>query len=138
MNCQCVIRYDQDSVTKVETFVSAIKCTAHKDVPDNELMGVIKDNVDAEVHIKAAIERELVKFDELGVDIVSTDKDGVPYMTREFKPDAMIQIIFTGSGKQRKAQIITSMDLKAPQKQSVKDAIKSKMGDKVHGRLIYE
>lgn len=140
MNCDCVIVFDQlhseAGVLISETLVEVKrKCAAHADVPDNELMGVIKDNPDAECHIKAAIESSLVTFPEFGQDVLTTGEGGLQATTREFKPDVLVKVIFTGVGKQRKVGVIASPDLKASQKTAVRAAVLAKLGLKAQGRV---
>lgn len=136
MNCNCAITFDQDEVTRAETFVEVKrKCAAHADVPDNELLGVIKDNPDAEVHLRAAIESTLLTFPEFGQDVLTEGVGGLPVTTREYRPDVLVKIIFTGEGKQRKVGVIATPGLKVSQKTAVRSAVLAKLGLKAQGRV---
>lgn len=138
LNCECKITIEQEhneaGVLVGETFVSAQKCPAHQNIPDGEILGKLKNDVDAEVKLLGTIVRTLDAMDDLKQEV--TDEQG--NKVREFKPGKGYQILFMGTYPRKVHVTPFGHILTTEQKKAIKDAVKARLGNGKENLVMYE
>lgn len=97
--CGCHIRQRNENPGDYPIFIKVEKkCPAHKDVPDDELFGVLLSNPDSECARASAIFRALLAVPEL---VFEDPKTGAV----ELKNQPVWREHFVGSGSDRKLEV---------------------------------